>query len=52
MLDRHMGHLESSCVCFLLNLVVEFIKKKVHTFSSIRDHTTPKSLKCSNSATK
>ena len=33
-------------------LVAEFISKKVHTFSSIRDPVIPKSLKCSGSATK
>ena len=33
-------------------LVAEFIKQKVYTFSSIRDHPIPKSLKCSHSATK
>ena len=33
-------------------LVAEFIgPKKVYTFSSIRDHIIPKSLKCTHSAT-
>ena len=34
-------------------IVAEFIRiKQVYTFSSIRDHTIPKRLKCSNSVTK
>ena len=34
------------------HLVAEFISKNVYTFGSIRDHTIPKSLKCSNSTNK
>ena len=45
MLDRHMGHLESSCVCFLLNLVVEFIKKKSAHFQFYKGSYYPKKFK-------
>ena len=37
----------------MILLVEEFrSRKSVHTFSSIRDHVIPKSLKCTHSATK
>ena len=38
---------------FILLIVAEFIgTKKVYTFSPIRDHIVPKSVKCTHSITK
>ena len=43
----------SSLLAMFGYLVAEFIgPKKVYTFSSMRDHDIPRSVKCTQSATK